>query len=269
MSLPASDAHYAALLHQRLMPPRDGRLDVLSGLAHFSLITYALPAERLRRYIPAERFDIPEFPINGQQLALLSAVPFLDVDFHFIHLVPALKWQFGQTNYRVYVFDKHTQQHAVWFFGTTLGSWVVHVARGLWGIPWHPATYTVQCDYDVAERRYSHYSYRVRSRWAAAEVELEDSGQPVQAVEGFASFAAMQLILTHPVDGFYHHRSGRMGSYSVWHEPITMTTGQARQAYFSLFERLELLSRAEMQQPHSVLIAPLTTFRVLLPPHLL
>lgn len=267
MATPSASLDAQALLHQRLTPPRDGRLDVLSGLAHFALVTYALPVERLRRYIPADRFIIPEFIINGQRLALMSAVPFVDVDFHFIHLLPQLKWRFGQTNYRVYVTDRQSGQHAVWFFGTTLGSWVVHVARGLWGIPWHPARYNVQCHYDAALRRYSRYHYTVRSHWAAAEVELEDSGEPVQGVEGFASFAEMQLILTHPVEGFYQHRSGGLGSYSVWHEPIAMTTGRAQRAYFGLFERLGLLSPEEMQQPHSVLIAPLTTFRVLLPPH--
>jgi hypothetical protein len=45
-----------------------------------------------------------------------------------------------------------------------------------------------------------------------------------------------------------------------------MTVGQARQLYFAVFERLGLLSKAEMQQPHSVLICPATDFTVFLPP---
>ncbi|MCW1966994.1 MAG: hypothetical protein KIH69_002585, partial [Anaerolineae bacterium] len=56
------------------------------------------------------------------------------------------------------------------------------------------------------------------------------------------------------------------GTYSVWHEKIHFTLGRANHLYFSLYERLGILSRSEMQHPHSILICPKTEFEVFLPP---
>lgn len=257
---------YAGTLQRRLVAPPIGRLDVRTKLKHFALITYALPKARLAPYIPADRFEIPEFLIGGQRLALMSAVPFVDVDFHFIKVLPWVKFQFGQTNYRVYVIDKRSGEHAVWFFGTTLGSVVVYAAQGAWGIPWHYARYRTVIDYDQPRRRYRAYHYTVEAKWGNARIDLEDTGQPATLVEGFESVEAMQLILTHPVDGYYYHADRRVGGYSVWHDVIPCTIGRARNVYFGLYERLGLLSRDEMQQPHSVLMCPETEFQVRLPP---
>jgi len=260
---------YRDILQRRLVAPPSGRLDVLSKLKHFALINYALPKSRLEPYIPASRFEIPEFTIGGQQLALMSAVPFIDLDFHFIRLVPFLRFSFGQTNYRVYVIDKQSGQHAVWFFGTTLGSVIVYLPKGAWGIPWHYARYRIECDYDRRVNRYTTYQYSIESRWCQARIKLEDTGQPVALVEGFASFDEMKLILTHPVDGYFYRSDHRVGGYSVWHEEIPCTAGRPLDLYFSLYERLGLLSVDEMQRPHSVFICPATEFKVLLPPRVI
>jgi hypothetical protein len=257
---------YAAILKRRLVPRSIGRWDVQSKLRHFALITYALPKARLAPHIPANRFEIPEFTIGGRQLALMSAVPFVDVDFHFIKLFPFLKFHFGQTNYRVYVIDRHSGEHAVWFFGTTLGSVVVYAAKGAWGIPWHYARYQTAFDYDDQHQRYRTFRYTANAKWCSARIDLADTGERASSVEGFESFAAMQLILTHPVDGHYYRADRQVGGYSVWHETIPCTIGEAHDLYFSLYERLGLLSRDEMQQPHSVLMCPETEFQVCLPP---
>lgn len=253
------------LLTSRIAERRKGLLDIRSDLLHFALITYALPAERLRPHIPP-RFDIPPFPIHGQPLALMSAVPFLDADFHFYRLAPFIKWRFAQTNYRVYVVDRATGEHCVWFFGTTLGSWVVHLARALWRIPWHYADFDIICDYNASRRAYDRYEMYHFSEWATAEIELEDTGEPMTLTAGFATLDEQTLILTHPITGYFTRLDKRVGTYSVWHEQIPLTVGKAKRLYFSLYERLGLLSPEEMERPHSVLICPRTTFEVHLPP---
>lgn len=259
-------ASYRETLNSRLVVQPTGRIDVLSKLKHFALINYALPKSRLEQYIPQDRFEIPVFTIGGKQLAMMSAVPFFDEDFHFMRVFPFLKLSFGQTNYRVYVIDKKTSEHVVWFFGTTLGSTVVYLPKGIWRIPWHYATYRIDCDYDVQSNRYRTFEYLIESKWAAARIKLEDTGEPVSSVEGFSSFEEMQLILTHPVGGYFYRSDKRVGSYSVWHQEIPITTARPKDLYFSLYERLGLLSKEEMQQPHSVFVCPLTEFKVLLPP---
>ncbi len=255
------------VLQARLEAKRSGLLDIRSDLQHFAIVSYALPVERLRPHIPA-RFEIPTFPIGGQQLALMSAVQFLDEDFRYHRLAPFLRWRFGQTNYRVYVVDRERGEHCVWFFGTTIGSRLVYPARWLWRIPWHHAAYRLDCRYDWEAEAYAHYHVSHRSPWASAEIDLADSGEPAGLAEGFDSLEEQVLILTHPVEGFYHRLDGKLGCYSVWHEPIPLTTGRHRRLYFSLYERLRLLTKKEMQHPHSVFLCPRIRFDVHLPPKL-
>lgn len=257
-------------LAKRLIKPKGSWVDVRSTLRHFALVTYAVPADRLRPHIPAERFDIAEFDIGGQKLALLSAVPFWDEDFRFVHAAPFIKRAFGQTNHRVYVIDRRTGEHCVWFFGTTLGSWLVFAARLLWGIPWHHAHYETDCVYNPTRRAYDRYHMTVQSDWCSAEIDFSDTGAPTMTLPGFATPDELTLILTHPVEGFFYRLGPQtlknIGTYSVWHEKINFTLGHANHLYFSLYERLGILSRAEMQHPHSILICPQTEFEVFLPP---
>ena len=260
---------YRDLLNRRLQGRAGGPIDVHTRLLHFALINYALPKERLAQHIPADRFDIPEFNIGGRRLAMMSAVPFVDVDFHFIHFFPLLKFRFGQTNYRVYVVDKKTGEHSAWFFGTTLGSPVVHIARTLWQIPWHDSRYQFDCRYNAQAKRYDRYHYTVDSDWGQAAIEVEDTGELITLVDGFASYDEMKLILTHPVDGYFYRLDGRPGSYSIWHPEMQLTFGRAEHLYFGLYEKLGLLTKEEMGHPHSIFMCPEIEFKVYLPPRVI
>lgn len=259
------DIDFAGELQHRLASRKPGVLDIDSPLRHFALITYAVPAERLAPHIPADRFEIPTFEIEGKQLALMSVVPFIDHGFRF-RLLPFIRFHFAQTNYRVYVRDRLTGQHCVWFFGTTLGGWPVHVARFLWKIPWYHAKYRWKCDYDPAAGRYQTFRYRARSAWAEATIHVRDTGRPAGLQAGFATNEAMTLILTHPVDGFFYRTDGDLGTYSVSHELLELTEGEPVELSFELLERLGVLTPEEMQAPHSVLISPETVFRIHMPP---
>jgi hypothetical protein len=255
---------HAALLDQRLIRPSPNWLDIHTTLRHFALINYAVPVERLRPHIPASRFDITEYEIDGRPMALLSVVPFLDTDFRYIRLAPWLHFRFPQTNYRVYVTDRQTQEPAAWFFGTSLGSPVVYLARTLWRIPWYYGRYAVDCHYDKG--RYTKFSYRIKSKWAAAEIELTDTGEAVGLQLGFDDLEEMRLVLTHPVTGFYYRLNGRLGSYSIWHKLMEMTLARPNRLYFGLLERLAVLTKDEMERPHSVFLCPEIDFDIHLPP---
>ena len=162
-------------LQSRLRPVRSGALTVDTHLDHFALVIYAVPPERLRALIPGERFDLELVSIDGRESALVSAVPFLDVGFHF-RALPIPRFSFGQTNYRAYVRDKRSGEPAVWFFGTTLGSPIVAIPRALWRIPWHRARYHFQCEYDAAADRYARYEIDAESDWSPMHLALDDSG---------------------------------------------------------------------------------------------
>jgi len=257
--------NFTELLAQRCQPRPAGRMDVRTCLRHFALINYALPRERLLPFIPQDRFSIPEYEIGGKKQALLSAVPFFDDAFHFDRL-PFPRYQFGQTNHRVYVVDKRTGEHVVWFFGTTLGSPVVYLPRIFWKIPWHRASYKIDCPYDQSAGRYSRYRIDIASKWCSGHAELEDTGRPLELVEGFDTLDQLKLIVTHPLTGFYHGLDGKLGTFSADHDAIRMTVASPVKLYFSLYERLGLLSKAEMERPHSIFLGPETWFLIHLPP---
>lgn len=136
----------------------------------------------------------------------------------------------------------------------------------LWRIPWHYAQYEVDCTYNQSSKIYKQFKFTHQSKWASAEIELEDTGATMSLAPGFSTIQEQVLILTHPVDGYFYRLDKKVGTYSVWHEEIPLTVGKAKHLYFSLYERLGLLSRDEMQKPHSVFICPKVQFDVHLPP---
>jgi hypothetical protein len=253
------------ILQSRLIPPPNTRLTVETKLEHFALISYAVPLDRLQQLIPQDRFEVVEFDIEGRAMGLVSAVPFLDADFHFCSM-PRAKFKFGQTNYRAYVRYRATGEHAVWFFGTTLGSQFVRIPRALWKMPWHLAKYRFDCSYDRERSCYRRYSVACESSWSSMHVELADSGKPQVLCEGFDSLDEQILLLTHPVKGFYNCLDRGLGQYTIWHDVLSLTIGTVVKVHFGLFEELGLVTSEAMNQPHSVLMCPATTFRVYLPP---
>jgi hypothetical protein len=256
-----------AILQRRLLPPPWHWLEARTTLRHFALINYAVDPERLHAHIPADRFDIPTFRVAGTERAFLSVVPFWDRRFRFPRIAPFVGLSFGQTNYRAYVVDRRTGEHAVWFFGTTLGSFVVQIPRLLWQLPWHSARYDINCTYDNASGRYSQFRFDVQSAWGDAHVELEDTGRAVEEVDGFATPMEAAIVLTHPIAGYYHRLDGRLGSYSIRHPKMALTWAEPRALRFEALERLGVLTREEASAPHSAWICPEIPFRILLPPH--
>ena len=255
-------------LDERLRQPAAGIMEARTTLRHFALVNYAVAPEKLAATIPDARFEVMRFPTSAGPRAFFSAVLFLDVDFCFSRLAPFIKFNFFQTNHRAYVRDKKTGEPVVWFWGTNLGSSLVNLPRRLWKIPWHNTAYTVDCRFNPAVRRYEKYRYHFESNFCRGRAELRDTGEPLKLLDGFASLDEMKLILTQPVRGFYQRQDGRTGTYQIWHPEMNGTLGAADDLYFSLYERLGLLTAAEMQRPHSVFICPEIIFNVHLPPQL-
>ena len=193
----------------------------------------------------------------------MSVVPFRDVDFHFVgfHLV---HFTFGQTNYRAYVQDLETGELCAWFFGTVLDSPTVTIPRRLWKLPWHRGDIDFNCQWDGM--RYRRYEMQTNSEWAACKLDLEDSGDHVALLDGFPNLETGLVVLTHPMAGFYHRRDGALGSYRIWHDRLSPHAAACRAARFDLLDRLGLVSYAEQQKPHSVLIQRRTEFAIYLPP---
>lgn len=245
-------------------PPVAGR-DVVTNLEHFAIVSYAVPVQRVRPLIDP-RFDLDRFPgAGGEPSVWVSMVPFEDQDFRFAAL-PWLRFRFGQTNYRTYVVERSTGRRAVWFFGTTLDSWTVAIPRHVWKLPWRRGHVQFQCEYDSARERYATYRMTTHSDWAPVELELEDLGVPVTALDGVADVEAALVALTHPLTGVYYRRDGRLGTYRIWHDRLRCTMGRVARARIGLFDRLGLVPYDEQGHPHSVLLQHRTEFTIYLPP---
>lgn len=242
--------------------PAVSGIDAVTTLRHFAIVTYAVPPERLRPLVH-RRFDLDTVSIEGQPRALMSAVVFEDQDFRAAAW-PSPRWRFGQTNYRIYVRDREAGARAVWFLGTTLGSWTVALPRYLWRLPWHHGRFVFECE-DDATGRYACFRMRTDSSWAPASLELEQTNEPI-ALAGFPDVETGLVVLTHPLAGFYTRTDGTLGSYAIWHDRLAPVAGRVRQARWGLFDRLGLVPFAEQQTAHSVLIQPRTEFIVHLPP---
>lgn len=255
-------------LDERLRQPAGGMFDARSTLHDFALINYAVAPEKVTVTIPDSRFEVMSFPTSAGPRAFFSAVLFLDVDFCFSRVAPFVKFKFYQTNHRAYVQDKQTGEPVVWFWGTNLGSSLVHWPRWLWKIPWHNTSYNVDCRFNLAARRYEKYSYHFQSDFCHGRAELRDTGEPLQALDGFSLLDEMKLILTQPVRGFYQRLDGQTGTYQIWHPEMNCTLGVADDLYFSLYERLGLLDAEQQRRPHSVFLCPQILFNVQLPPQL-
>jgi hypothetical protein len=250
-------------LHNR---PRPSGLDVLCKLQHFAIITYAFDPDRFAGVMPS-RFRLDTVRIDGKEKALVSVVPFVDIDFTSA-VCPFPKFRMGQTNYRIYIVDTSTNEKCVWFLGTTLDSWTLAVPHFLWNLPWYSGKVRFDCELDDSNR-YVRYVMETQADWAPARVELVSDDTPELDLPGFADTETGLVVLTHPLRGYYHRRDGKLGTYHVWHKQLEVTAGRLLDANFGLLERLGLVTIPEQQVPHSILIEPINEFTIYLPPKVL
>lgn len=104
------------------------------------------------------------------------------------------------------------------------------------------------------------------SDWAPAELEIEDSGNPVEHLDGFPDLETGLVILTHPTKGYFYRRDGHLGTYSIWHDRLQLNSGKLIHADFGLLDRLELVKSGDLTPVHSVLLMESTEFTIYLPP---
>ena len=245
-------------------PPLTG-IDVQTNLAHFAIITFMVDPDALRSQVHP-RFDLDCVRLeDGTERALVSVVPFVDQDFHFVKC-PWPQWKFGQTNYRAYVRDRQSGEHVAWFFGTSLASWTVQIPRLCWKLPWYPARMTYNTVYDEAEQRYKQYHLQTKSRWAPLDLALTDSGKAPQSLIGFDNFEQGMALLTHPLKGYFYRRDGALGSYAIWHDRLQLSAATLDHAQIHLLARLGLVPLGDLSQLHSVMIQACTEFSIYLPP---
>lgn len=247
--------------------PKPKGIDVLCGLKHFAIITYAVPSDRFQGIFP-DRFRLDTIEIDGQEMGLISVVPFVDVDFTSA-VFPFPKFTMGQTNYRIYIIDTETGERCVWFLGTTLDSWTLLVPRFLWNLPWHSGKVNFDCAISETSGLYDKYHMETSSNWAEASVSLVQSPSDQLNFSGFPNIESALVYLTNPLAGFYYRRDGKLGTYRVWHKELDVKPAKLESAKFTLLSKLGIVYESEQGSPYSVLIEPINEFTIYLPPTVL
>lgn len=244
-----------------LVQPPPSALTVITTLADFAIISFAVQPAALARHL-APGFEPEVYTLSdGSKRALISAVTFRDLDFRF-QTFPWAKFAFSQTNYRAYVL--HRGRRVAWFFGTSLATPFVLIPRHVWQLPWHFAKMEFETSW--TGELCTDYELTTTADWGAAQLSLEGTAECADCLDGFLDAEDCAVILTHPLIGCYKRRDGRIGSYSVWHDRLTMYRGVAKKAYFQIFEDLALYPPGTM--PHSVIVQRKTEFTIVLPPKL-
>ena len=252
-----SPARYTAASLER---PALRNQDVITTLADFAIITWAVdPAALAAHLAPGFTPEVRTLD-DGRQVAFVSAVPFRDRDFRF-GVAEWATFEMDQTNYRAYVW--YEGRRVVWFFGTSLTGAAVVIPQQLWKLPWHGAEirFVTTWDGDTAVD----YQMETESEWAPARVHLVGTPVPMGRVDGFTDTEDTAVTLTHPLAGYFYRTDGRVGSYSVWHGRLDLRRAEVVTAEFDLLARLGLV--APGTPPHSALVLRETEFIVQLPPH--
>lgn len=236
--------------------------DATTKLLDFAIITYAVNPQKLQALLPPTLKPDVYTLSNGNRVAFISAVPFRDVGFHF-HFAPFIKVSMGQTNYRAYA-RRPDGQRVVYFFGTTLSGFWVRIPRDIWKLPWKSAHMQFETQWDG--NTLQSYSLNAQSAWGPCSLKMSGTNKDMDVLDGFANLDETATVLTHPLIGYYHRSDQRIGSYSVWHDRLTLKQAQVHTASFPVFERLGLIEKDT--QPHSALVMPETEFIIHLPPKL-
>jgi hypothetical protein len=230
-----------------------------TGLEDFAIVTFRVEADALARHLPAGIEPRTFAFADGRTGSLVSAVAFVDRDFHFRFCLP-VRVSCGQINHRAYVVRRGVA--GVWFFRTTLDHPTVHVPRLLWGMPWRRGRIRIEAGWEGGG---AHWSLRSADAAGTSSCRAVEAPPPAR-LDGFAGPDEWREVLTHPMVGWYRRSRGRVGRYGVWHPAMEPRHLRADHARFHHFEALGLV--APGARPHSVLAQERLHFDVHTPPRL-
>lgn len=265
--------------------PKPRGLDVVVTLRHFALVTYTIDPEILRRRLPP-RLSPLTLRLGDSSSALLSVVLFMNTDFRSA-VFPSPALDIAQINYRAYVVDNVTGDHAIWFLGTLLDGWAYAVPRFLWRMPWHKGPIEMHWNRNDTTERYDSYIVTSGSEWSPVWLELTETDSPTSSqhpsvprfgsssadattidLPGFPDVETGLVCLTHATKGFYRRADGQIGLNRVWHPRIIVRPARLVEAAFPLLHRQGLVPRSEQHAPYGVFIASEVGFLSHLPPRI-
>jgi uncharacterized protein YqjF (DUF2071 family) len=241
--------------------PRRGPLaaEAEVDLENVIFVTHAVPAERIRRYLPSglalETFEDED----GHEASLVTTTCFCNRDVRW-RLTRRPTHTFNQITFRTYV--THGDDRGLWFFGDyvdTVSSWAVQrlLAKG---------TKLAKFDLDVERdgRNYTRYSCRARSGDETVAFVAETFAPP-PALHPFTTGRQHDQFVTYRLHGFARNPLGLHSHGRVDHRRFRTTSGRLLEGRFDFWERLGIIEPGERLDAFSVLTEPHIRF-ILMPP---
>jgi uncharacterized protein YqjF (DUF2071 family) len=229
---------------------------------NFVLVTYKVPAERVRTHLPSP-YDLETFETPTGPVAFVSTTCFCNRDFRPVAL-NAPKHTFNESTYRTYV--QHKGRRGVYFFGRYLGT------RTAWLPQRTLARDTYSADFDIeidrSDKGYDSYRCEAASSEGITRFVIEAKATP-RAKAPFDSADALTDFITYRLHGFYTTSTGLEGYMPVAHPHMFPVAGRLLEGRFDLWNNLGILEDEEVARPYSVLVTPEVRFKLFCPRPLL
>jgi uncharacterized protein YqjF (DUF2071 family) len=222
------------------------------SLQHFAMVTYRVPAERLRQNIPQTLELDTRIDQVGNEYGFVSAVMFQNTDFRAFS-IPWPRLTFLQINYRTYV--RYHGNPAVWFFLMVQQSFVANLYRAILKTPTYVAP--IQLNYERQVQGYRSYCLDSDSPQHRLHVDIEGTDVPLVSDVTLGTPEEMVRFFTDRFEGYFYETSTRrISCLPVWHESINPQPGRPRRITIGLFEQLGILLPEEKPEPIQVLLQP-------------
>ncbi len=229
------------------------------------LISWAVPAARVRPLVPSCLALDTVSGAGGVELALLTVAVVLNVGMH-PHLLPALHTTCAQANYRTYVRGRDGAP-GVYFFANFVAG------RAGWVIPW-----LLSANVHYAPARLRGYLPHTATPGATWNLQLTMHSPlgPTQLVVGgpcvpltvpayWPDPATAAHFLSQRLTGYLRDRRNRVWALPVHHLEMTPWPGTVQVITCAPWQHWGLLSAAETAQPFAVLLQPEVLFRAYVP----
>jgi len=222
---------------------------------NFAIVTYAVPADRVRGRLPSA-YDLETFLGEDGELALVSATCFCNHDFRWSAL-PHPRLTFDESTYRTYV--SHRGRRGVYFFKRYLGSPLALPPQRAVEMSASLGRFAVETELD--ESGYAAYSCRVQSREEENSFLVTARDDPL-ARAPFHTGEEMAQHITYRLHGFFTTAAGFQGHMPVSHPRMAPWSGELVSARFDTLSRLGILHQNELGTPYSVLVQPVIAFEL-------
>ncbi|MDQ2805360.1 MAG: DUF2071 domain-containing protein [Chloroflexota bacterium] len=246
------------------MPLRDlFRIDDL--LRPALLVSWAVPAARVRPLVPAQlALDTVAGP-DGAPLALLTVAAVLNVGMHPRPL-PALRTTCAQANYRTYVRGRDGAP-GVYFFANFVAG------RAGWFLPWLLSPHVYYAPARMSGRLPAHptpaarWDVQLTMRSALGPTQITATGRcdPLTDAAYWLDPATAARFLSQRLTGYLRDRRGRVWALPVDHQEMAPWPGTVAAITCAPWQHWGLLSATETAQPFSVLLQPAVLFRAFVP----